>query len=175
MKPGRASNLGLAIICMLVSVVALVGVLTLRARYGIAGPSSSPPLVIITATDYGFTLPDTLPAGPVRLRLVNRGGEPHDAVVTRLRPGAEAPGSAERPDDWMRGDVLPGWSDDPGVPGTVLPGHSAEAVVTLKAGRYVVACYVESPGGVMHVMKGMAREFEVVAPRPGEGPVRAAT
>lgn len=150
LKPDRASSLGLVITCVLVSTIALVGVLTLRARYGVARSSSPPSPVTIGATEYGFALPDTLPAGSVRLRLVNRGREPHHAVLTRLEAGRTAA--------------------EPGALGTVMPGDSAEVVVTLEPGRYLVACYLESPDGVMHRARGMAREFEVAAlPRVGSG------
>src|SRR2546429_48973 len=48
-----------------------------------AGPS----LVTITATDYAFGVPDTLPAGLTTFRLVNQGKELHHANLVRLGEG----------------------------------------------------------------------------------------
>src|SRR5213592_782793 len=45
-----------------------------------AGPS----LITITATDYAFGVPDSLPAGLTTFRLVNQGKELHHANLVRL-------------------------------------------------------------------------------------------
>src|SRR5216117_759263 len=44
-----------------------------------AGPS----LITITATDYAFGVPDTIPAGLTTFRLVNQGKELHHANLVR--------------------------------------------------------------------------------------------
>src|SRR5947208_15560245 len=48
-----------------------------------AGPS----LITITATDYAFGVPDTIPAGLTTFRLVNQGKELHHANLVRLGAG----------------------------------------------------------------------------------------
>ncbi|MDP2480161.1 MAG: hypothetical protein Q8W51_04145 [Candidatus Palauibacterales bacterium] len=162
-KPGRKSNLGFAIACVLVPTLVLIAALSLRARYGLAVPSTSTPLVVIHARDYTFDFPDTLPAGLVRLRVVNEGATPHHAVLTRLEGGRKAGDYLAGVAAFLRGGDFPGWGDDPGGPGLVMPGDSADVTVTLAPGHYVVACYVRTPTGVMHLQKGMVREFDVVA------------
>src|SRR5437016_13979349 len=49
----------------------------------VAGPS----LITITATDYAFGVPDTIPAGLTTFRLVNQGKELHHANLVRLGEG----------------------------------------------------------------------------------------
>jgi hypothetical protein len=156
-KPGRRSNLGFAIACVLVPALVLAAALSLRARYGLAMPSTSTPLVVIHARDFTFDLPDTLPAGLVRLRLVNEGVTPHHAVLTRLEGGREAGDYLSGVAAFLRGGD---------VPTRVMPGDSAEVTVTLAPGHYVVACYMTTPTGITHLQKGMVREFDVAA-RPG--------
>src|SRR5678815_2352898 len=43
--------------------------------------------VTVTATDYSFAAPDTIPAGLTELRLLNRGTEMHHAMLVRLDAG----------------------------------------------------------------------------------------
>jgi hypothetical protein len=162
-KPGRRSNLGFAIACFLVPTLVLVAALGLRTRYGLALPATSTPLVVIHARDFTFDLPDTLPAGSVRLRLVNEGATPHHAVLTRLEEGRAAGDYLSGVAAFLRGGEFPGWADDPGGPGLVMPGDSAEVTVTLAPGHYLLACYVTTPTGATHLQKGMVREFEVAA------------
>src|SRR5213076_2564185 len=50
-------------------------------------PAPGPNVVTITATDYAFGGPDTIPAGLTTLRLVNQGKELHHASLVRLGDG----------------------------------------------------------------------------------------
>src|SRR3989454_9247921 len=52
-----------------------------------ASQAAGPNVVTITATDYAFSAPDTIPAGLTTLRLVNRGKELHHASLVRLGDG----------------------------------------------------------------------------------------
>src|SRR5947207_7743986 len=49
--------------------------------------AARPSLVTITATDYAFGVPDTIPAGLTTFRLVNQGKELHHANLVRLGEG----------------------------------------------------------------------------------------
>ena len=51
---------------------------------------AGPNVVTITATDYAFALPDTIPAGLTTFRLVNQGKELHHASLVRLAAGTGA-------------------------------------------------------------------------------------
>ncbi len=163
LRPGRASNLGFAIACVLVPTLILLAALALRERYAVDLPVSSTPLVVIHAGDFSYRMPDTVPAGLVRLRLIDEGQTPHHAVLTRLEPGQSAAGYLRGVTSWMKGGAFPGWGDDPGGPGLVMPGDTAEVAVRLVPGHYLIACFMASPEGVPHFAMGMTRQFDVVA------------
>lgn len=126
----------------------------------------------VEANDYAFVMPDTVAAGPTRIRLVNRGKEMHHMYIVRLEAGKklgdlfaamqQAQASAA---PGMHG-VLPAWAKDMGGPNTPVPGGESAAIVDLPAGTYAVLCVIPSPDGTPHVMKGMAKELTVVAGRP---------
>jgi hypothetical protein len=124
-------------------------------------------LVTIVATDYAFAAPDTIPSGLTTFKMVNRGREPHQAVVIG------APGRTW--DEIRAAMTAPGpfapWLTFPGGPGTVAGGDSANATARLEPGNYFIVCFISSADGVMHVMKGMVRRLVVgPAPRRASGP-----
>src|SRR2546429_1054852 len=51
---------------------------------------AGPNVVTITATDFAFSMPDTIPAGLTTFRLVNQGEELHHASLVRLGAGKSA-------------------------------------------------------------------------------------
>src|SRR6266511_1010128 len=55
-----------------------------------APPAAGPSVVTITATDYAFGMPDTIPARLTTFRLVNQGKELHHASLVRLGEGKSA-------------------------------------------------------------------------------------
>ena len=62
--------------------------LTLAVACGRPAPQAAGPNVVtITATDYAFGVPDTIPAGLTTFRLVNQGKELHHASLVRLGDG----------------------------------------------------------------------------------------
>src|SRR5687768_127641 len=113
----------------------------------------------ITAWDYAFDVPDTAVAGMTEITLVNKGPELHHVQLIRLDEGKRlsdlfaAVGGGHGP---------PSWAHEAGGPNTPVPGGTSVASVKLEAGRYAVLCFIPSPDGKPHVMKGMAREIVVV-------------
>jgi len=113
----------------------------------------------ITAWDYAFDVPDTAVAGMTEITLVNKGPELHHVQLIRLDEGKRlsdlfaAVGGGHGP---------PSWANEAGGPNTPVPGGTSVASVKLEAGRYAVLCFIPSPDGKPHVMKGMAREIVVV-------------
>jgi uncharacterized cupredoxin-like copper-binding protein len=105
--------------------------------------AAEPPVVTITATDYAFAAPDTIPAGLITLRLVNQGKELHHASLVRLGEGK---------------------SSFVGGPNTVTVGDTAQATQVLEPGSYVFVCWIPSADGTPHIMKGMMRALAVVGP-----------
>jgi len=125
--------------------------------------AASPNVITITATDYAFGGPDTIPAGLATLRLVNAGKEPHQAGLVRVDSGkssaaVEAAMKAPGPP--------PEWVAFVGGPDVVLPGDTANSTQPLTAGRYFLVCFFPSPDGKLHLEKGMFRWLVVRGPAP---------
>jgi hypothetical protein len=134
-------------------------------------PAPAPRVVEVTAHEYAFSLPDTLPAGPTTFRFTNHGTELHHMVLVRLDGGrtlsefGPALGAAMQP-----GGTLPDWIHFVGGPNAPAPkGGTANATLDLVPGSYAVVCLIPDAKGVPHIAKGMVRPLAVVAP-----PVRPA-
>ncbi|HVH09800.1 MAG TPA: hypothetical protein VM736_08385 [Gemmatimonadales bacterium] len=117
-----------------------------------------PTVVTITATDYAFAAPDTIPAGITTLRLINDGREPHQAGLIEVDSGRT---TAEALAAIMKLGPPPQWTVFVGGPDVVLPGDTATATQALEPGRYVLVCFVPSPDGRLHLQKGMFRPVVV--------------
>ena len=126
--------------------------------------------VDITSMDFAFTVPDTIPAGLTRIRLLNTGKEHHHAQLARLHSGHTV---AELRDTLASG-ALPTWVSFVGGPGVPAPTQPSEVIVPLEAGSYAVLCFVESADRVPHFAKGMIREITVVPVDAAAGPGPAA-
>jgi uncharacterized cupredoxin-like copper-binding protein len=125
-------------------------------------------VVTITATDYAFAAPDTIPAGLTTFRMLNQGREPHQAVVT----GAPGKTFAELEAAMLKEGPIPDWLTFPGGPGVVMSGDSSINTANVTPGNYLIVCFIPSLDGTPHVMKGMYRRL-VVTPAPA-GAVLAA-
>jgi hypothetical protein len=127
-------------------------------------PAPGPNVVTLTATDYAFALPDTIPAGLTLFRLVNQGKELHHGSLVRLRDGktvadfqaglAAAMQSHAPPPEWMA---------FAGGPNAVTVGDTGIATQVIEPGSYVFVCWIPSLDGVPHVMKGMLHPLVVTA------------
>jgi uncharacterized cupredoxin-like copper-binding protein len=123
------------------------------------GLAQQAPVARFVTREYAFTVPATLPAGLVRVRVINRGTLPHYARIVRLD-------SAKTLADftvWRKsGTRAPAWFVPVGGPAPIAPGDSAEAAVVLAPGRHLVFCTYPMPGGTsVHVDSGMVREITV--------------
>jgi hypothetical protein len=124
-------------------------------------PPAGPAIVTITATDYAFAAPDTIPAGLTTLRMLNQGRELHQAVV--LGASGNTKSWSELEAGLKMEGPPPAWLTVPAGPGVVGEGDSSVVTARLEPGNYLVVCFIPSPDGQMHVMKGMFRRL-VVAP-----------
>jgi uncharacterized cupredoxin-like copper-binding protein len=143
--------------------LALLGVASTAAAQGRA--------VAITASDYAFSAPDSLPAGLTTFEFVNRGPELHHMQIVRLDKGKtmsdfEAAMQSHGPP--------PAWVTFVGGPNTGIPDGKATVKVSLDlaAGQYVLLCFIPSPDGKPHVAKGMVRPLTVT---PARGTVTQAS
>jgi hypothetical protein len=133
-----------------------------RASAGSAGTDQT--VITVEASDYTLALPSRVPAGIVTFRLVNHGKELHHAQVIRLEDGKTA-------GDYMKAFTdsgpMPTWVKHLGGPAGTPPCQMHATTTRLPPGHYAVLCRVVSSDGVIHLMKGMIREFEVVARQGG--------
>lgn len=117
-------------------------------------------VITVTGTEFAFAAPDTIPAGLVTLRLDNAGMEPHQMVVMRIDSGKTM---ADVQTMMSKQDTVPGWLAFPIGVSVIAPGDSGNATAVLTPGHYVMVCFIASPDGTPHAMKGMVRPFEITA------------
>jgi hypothetical protein len=119
--------------------------------------SAKPNVVRISAREFAYSLPDSIPAGVTTIEMTNGGKELHHAVFFRLEGGKRAADLLEA----MKGHAMPTWAVPVGGPNGPAPGRTASATINLKPGRYAVLCVIPGADGVPHVMKGMVKEVMV--------------
>src|SRR5439155_1586797 len=148
-----------------------------------APQAAAPNLVTITATDYAFGAPDTIPAGLTTLRLVNQGKELHHAslvrlgngktiadfqaglqaheiVITALTPGKTLQDFIAWEQGGEKGPLPTGvWLG--GVTALEAGGH-AQFTATLAPGNYLILCFwPDAKDGKPHLMHGMGKQITV--------------
>ena len=131
-----------------------------------AGTLANPAEVTVTATEYSFAAPASVPAGYVKLRMVNRGREPHHVQLIRLAPGKTF---ADFQQAMRNPGPPPAWALPVGGPGAADPRGEANATTYMPAGEYVLLCWVPAPDGQPHVMKGMIRPLTATARKRATG------
>lgn len=118
------------------------------------------PEIKIDAADYSYTAPENVTAGWMRVILTNSGQEPHHVQFLRLNDGV----TVQQFEDALKqaeGPALAMTKQVGGV-GAVHPGGSAQAVLNLTAGGYVILCLIPSPADkVAHHVKGMIKSLTV--------------
>jgi hypothetical protein len=143
----------------MISVKLLFPALALAVAAVAPRPTAAPARTLaITATNYAFDMADTVAAGRTVVRLLNKGSEMHHAQLVRLEGGHTVSEMLGGPPD----GPPPPWVHEIGGPNTPVPGGVSTAVVDLKPGNYAVLCFIPSPDGKPHIMKGMIRGFTVV-------------
>lgn len=115
---------------------------------------------VVTANDFAYSgLPVHAPAGWLTLRMVNAGHELHTFATASVPHGQ----SASNLEAALLKNHVPGDITEYGGPNAVAPGDTTTVSMFLPAGTYMVACFVKSPDGKKHYMKGMMGSFDVVA------------
>ncbi|HEX6369685.1 MAG TPA: hypothetical protein VF006_12265 [Longimicrobium sp.] len=132
-------------------------------------PAATPNLVTVTASEFAFAAPATIPAGLTTVRLVNQGREMHHVQLVRLDPGHTVAELTAIGHD----EPMPAWAHFVGGPNVPTPGGHSEATVQLQAGTYALVCFIPGADGVPHLMKGMIKPLTVV-PATGGAPLPAA-
>ncbi len=120
----------------------------------------APEEVTVSATEYAFSMPTTLPAGTTPFILDNVGKEPHFISIVELQ--ADAPTVEELlklPEKkaeafFVRPDVL--------TTKPIQPGEQSEPMeAELTPGRYGYVCFFATKGEPPHALQGMFGEFTV--------------
>lgn len=126
-----------------------------------AAEAPSIPAVSFTATETGFSGPDSTPAGWTRVELTNQGEDQHQAQLFRFLEGKTMNDLAAALQGELAG--VPEWLASAGGPTGVMPGASASTMVNLEAGDYVVIDVIPGPDGIPHAAKGLIKPFSVTA------------
>ena len=117
----------------------------------------------IRTKDYAFDMPLEFKAGLLQVSLVNEGKEMHHVWMVKLEEGKTLSDLFAYMKTGPK--TFPKWAVNYGGPNAPAPGAKAVAILDLGPGHYAVLCVIPSPDGTPHVMKGMAKEFDVVGPR----------
>jgi hypothetical protein len=152
------------------------------------------PVVKVSAHDFSFVAPDTIPSGWVTFRLDNKGEQIHEISLARLPDG-------KTHTDYMRA-VIPVWEDvldriqagelsgsseayaatKSHLPdwaakvtymkarGLASPDRRTTNTLSLEPGRYAMDCWVKTPDGEIHISEGMSRPLFVTQNASGKRP-----
>ncbi len=127
-----------------------------------AAQPASGRIITIDAADYSFTAPETIAGGLVTLRLTNSGHEAHQAQLLRLKDGVTVEQFMAALPQGERA-IFPLFTVE-GGPSVIDHHGSSEVTLNLRAGQYLLACFLPSPDGVPHLAKGMLKPLRVTAP-----------
>lgn len=116
---------------------------------------------VVTATDYAFSVPDTLPAGLTDFTLANTGQQRHEIYFVRMPVGISPAAFLA---EYLQGNDDDSWYDDDGAVLTAPGGKTNEHAVRidLLAGRsYVLLCnFSDTPDAPPHGNMGMFKAIE---------------
>lgn len=164
-----------------------------------AEDASGPPLFEVTAVDYAFQAPDTIPSGWVTFRMRNRGEETHYFLLDRLPEGrtfedyrdeilpvfesmqealnAPESGNPAKTVARLARTEFPDWSKQsiPPLPyaggvGLTGPGEVGQTTVRLEPGQYVLSCFLMTPDEAFHGVRGMVQPVTVTDESSGASP-----
>jgi len=184
-RDGFPGGIGLTI-----AVLLAVGVTGCQSSSDKSPSKSAPPVVEMTAADYAFVAPDTIPTGWVTFRMANRGEESHHFHLDRLPEGrtfadwreafkepadsilqlvAEGKIDQEKvgaaidrvTPDWAGPDDLGALQTHGGV-GLVAPGLTGQTTHHVDPGHYVMICVIRAPNGRPHLSLGMVEGLVAV-------------
>ncbi|MBV9326470.1 MAG: hypothetical protein JO352_22120 [Chloroflexi bacterium] len=111
-----------------------------------------------TLKDFGFEIPDTLPAGQATYRVTNAGPQIHELGIVRLAPGKVA----EDVQAWYKAPSGPPPFEAVGGMSGLSANHSGYVTLDLQPGSYAAECLVPDPAsGVPHLHLGMVKAFTV--------------
>ena len=159
---------GAALVCSMLSAP-----LPVKAQSFVTGSTNAvaavakPNIVTVTAHDFAFDVPRSIPAGLTTFRLRNKGKQLHHFMLIRVEGGKTAAEALQVLIKTGQG-VRPRWMHPVGGPNAISPGGEATSTLILEPGTYLAFCEVPGPDPAPHFTKGMAKEFTVPPPRRTE-------
>ena len=126
-------------------------------RTGISAPAHT---LVVTAYEYTFQAPDSVAAGVVTVRLVDRGKISHQVSLARLDDSSSLTRVMQM---LVENKVHTGGVRWIGGVETAIAGGSAETMLALQPGRYVIVCAYDGGSGTTHMTMGMIRPLVVTA------------
>ncbi len=116
--------------------------------------------LVVRLKDFAFEMPESLPAGPLTIQVINDGPEPHEFNILKLEEGKTV------------SDVMAFLGGQAGGPPPFAPVGGANGIdaggveyaeLNLEPGNYVAICNIPSPKaeGHPHFTLGMIKEFTV--------------
>lgn len=125
-----------------------------------AGPSAPAPEadIVVTLSDYSFTLSKPLTAGKHTIRIESNGTQSHELFLGRLAPGKKA---ADIP-VWALNPVGPPPAEPLGGVPAMAHGMSAYITVEFAPGEYALICFLpDVKDGKPHFTHGMVQQEHV--------------
>lgn len=126
-------------------------------------PAQSVAPLSISAHEYGYDAPDSVPAGVVSFEFTNAGTEYHMAQFLKLNDGVTPDQVVSAAQNGTEVDALALGTTAGGVNATDA-GDSETLTLDLAPGNYVMVCFLYGDDNVPHIMKGMMHPFSVDAP-----------
>jgi hypothetical protein len=143
----------------IIAIVLVAGAATwLLAKKGTTPASAPAHEITITARDFAFDAPDSVPAGLVTIHLKNAGPDLHQAWLVRLDDGKTL---QDLDASFLASWPPPTWAVNVGGPNAAPPGGESTASLVLTPGAYGLVCIIPAPDGTPHLMKGMSRMLHV--------------
>ena len=130
---------------------------------GAASTQAAEQRLMIEAVEYGFKTMGTIPGGPTTVQLRNLGREAHHAQLLLLNDGVTLEQFAAASKRGPEG-IFPLVSAFVGGVGVTAPDSTAEVVLDLKAGQYILGCFISGDDHIPHVGKGMVLPLTVTVP-----------
>lgn len=129
---------------------------------GDSADTDGPILLEVTADDFSYDLMDSIPAGPLEIRLENAGAEQHQALIYKLNDGVDY-------EEYLK-SVLKDDSQFPALSVRVggvnygVPAGQTETYTDpdpYEPGTYALVCFIKSESGKNHYELGMIAPLTV--------------
>ena len=131
----------------------------------VTSTSPVPNVVTVTATDYKFDAPDSIPAGLTKFNMNDAGKEIHHVSLVQLDSGKTFEDLMNGLKNMKPGTPPPGWMIPAGGPNAAAPGATSSLTTVLEPGNYALLCFIPDAKGVPHIAHGMSRAL-TVTPNP---------